>query len=144
VTALNNSNAAAELGLNVPASGNKITGTDPGATTSAGIFGNLQALMSALQTGNAQAITAAGQAIQTDVNRVIQFHGQTGAFEQELTNRQTNLQEQNTATQSLLSQLKNVDMAKAISQFTTLQTALQASLQVTAQSLQVSLLNFIG
>jgi flagellar hook-associated protein 3 FlgL len=144
VTALNQSNAAAELGISGAASGNVITGTDVGAQTSPGIFGNLQSLMSALQSGNAQAITAAGGAIQTDINRVIQYHGQTGAAEKELTSRQTDLQQQNTATQSLLSQLKDVDMAQAISQFQTLQTSLQASLQTTARSLQLSLLNFIG
>ena len=79
VTPLNNSNAAADLGLNVASSGNTLTGTDVGAPTSTGIFGNLQSLMAALQSGNAQAITAAGQGIQTDINRVIELHGQTGA-----------------------------------------------------------------
>lgn len=143
VTALNQSNAAAELGLNVASSGSTLTGTDVGAPTSAGIFGNLQALMAGLQSGNAESITAAGQGIQTDINRVIQYHGQTGAYEQQLTNQQTDLQQQNTATQTLLSQLKDVNMTQAVSQFQTLQTALEASLQTTADSMQVSLLDFI-
>ena len=144
VTPLNNSNAAADLGLNVASSGNTLTGTDVGAPASAGIFGNLQALMTALQSGNAQAITAAGQGIQTDISRVIELHGQTGAFEQQLTSQQTDLQQQGTATQTLLSQLKDVDMTKAVTQFQTLQTALEASLQTAASTLQISLLNFIA
>jgi flagellar hook-associated protein 3 FlgL len=131
VTPLNQSNAAAELGLNV-------------APTSSGIFGNLQSLMTALQSGNAQSITAAGQGIQTDINRVIELHGQTGAYEQQLTDQQTDLQQQNTATQTLMSQLQDVNMAQAISQFETLQTSLQASLETAANTLQVSLLNFIA
>jgi len=144
VTALNNSNAAADLGLNVASSGNTLTGKDVGAPTSQGIFGNLQALMTALQSGNAQAITAAGQGIQTDINRVIELHGQTGAYEQQLTNQQTDLQQQNTATQTLMSQLKDVNMTQAISQFQTLQTALEASLETAASSLQISLINFLA
>jgi flagellin-like hook-associated protein FlgL len=144
VTSLNNSSAAAELGLNVAASGNTLTGTDAGAPTSSGIFGNLQSLMTALQSGNAEAITAAGQGIQTDINRVIELHGQTGAYEQQLSNQQTDLQQQNIATQTLLGSLKDVNMTQAVSQFQTLQTALQASLETAADSLQISLLNFIA
>ncbi len=124
VTPLNASPAAADLGLNVPSSGNTLTGTDVGATTSTGIFGNLQALMNALQSGNQAAITAAGGNLQTDTNRVIEVRGQTGAVEQELASRQTDLSQQSTATQSLVSQLQNVNMAQAITQFQTLQTAL--------------------
>jgi flagellar hook-associated protein 3 FlgL len=100
--------------------------------------------MTALQSGNAQGITAAGQGIQTDINRVIDLNGQTGAYEQELTSQKTDLQQQNTATQSLISQLQDVDMAKAISQYQLLQTALEASLETTADSLQISLLNFLA
>jgi flagellar hook-associated protein 3 len=144
VTPLNQSSAAADLGLTAAASGNTLSGTDVGAPTSSGIFGNLQALMTALQSGNAQGITAAGQGIQTDINRVIDLNGQTGAYEQELTSQKTDLQQQNTATQSLISQLQDVDMAKAISQYQLLQTALEASLETTADSLQISLLNFLA
>jgi flagellar hook-associated protein 3 FlgL len=144
VSELNASSAAVDLGLTTAASGNTITGADVGAPTSTGIFGNLQALMNALQTGNQQAITAAGGNLQTDTSRVIEVRGQTGAVEQELTNRQTDLSQQKTATQSLVSQLQNVDMTQAITQFQTLQTALEASLQTAAQSLQTSLLDFIA
>ncbi|MGD0464189.1 MAG: flagellin [Tepidisphaeraceae bacterium] len=144
VTPLNASNAAADLGLTVAASGATITGADVGAPTSTGIFGNLQALMTALQSGNQKAITAAGGNLQSDTNRVIEVRGQTGAVEQELTSRQTDLSQQKTATQSLLSQLQNVDMAQAITQFQTLQTALEAGLQTAAHTLQISLLNFIA
>jgi flagellin-like hook-associated protein FlgL len=144
VTPLNASNAAADLGLTTAASGNTITGADVGAPTSTGIFGNLQALMHALQSGNQTAITAAGGNIQTDTSRVIEAQGQTGAVQQELTSQQTNLSQQKTATQSLLSQLQDVDMTQAITQFQTLQTALQAGLQTAANTLQISLLDFIA
>jgi flagellin-like hook-associated protein FlgL len=143
VTALNGSSAASQLGLNVAASGNTITGTDVGAPTSKGIFGNLQALMTSLQSGNQPAITAAGGAISDDINRVIEYNGQAGAAQKELTSTQTNLTQQTTATQSLISQLQNVNYAQAVSQFQTLQTAMQASLQTAASTLQLTLLDFL-
>ncbi len=77
VTPLNDSSAAADLGLNVTASGNTLTGADVGAPTSTGIFGDLQSLMTALQSGDQDAITAAGGNIQTDTSRVIEAQGQT-------------------------------------------------------------------
>jgi flagellar hook-associated protein 3 len=144
VTPLNNSNAASQLGLNVAASGNTITGTDVGAQNSLGIFGNLQALMSSLQSGNQAAITQAGGNISNDINRVIELHGETGAVEKQLTTQQTAIQQQNTATQTLLSSLQDVNMTQAVSEFTTLQQALEASLETTAQSMQISLLDFLA
>jgi flagellar hook-associated protein 3 len=143
VTALNNSTAAANLGLTTAAVGNTITGTDVGAVQSNGIFGNLQALMTALQSGDQAGITAAGQGISADTSRVIELRGQTGAIEQELTNRQTQISQQNTATQSLVSQLQNADYADTVTKYQTLQTALQASLQTGAASLSLSLLDFL-
>jgi len=144
LTPMNNSNAAADLGLTTPASGNQITGTDVGALKSAGIFGNLQALMAALRSGDQSGITAAGQGIAADTSRVIELHGQTGAIEQELQNRQTQITQQQTATQSLVSQLQNANYADTVTKYQTLQTALQASLQTGAASLSLSLLDFLG
>jgi flagellar hook-associated protein 3 FlgL len=143
VSELNASDASADLGLNVAAAGNTLTGDEGGAPTPTGIFGNLQSLMNSLQSGDQDAITAAGTNLQNDTSRVIQLRGQTGAAEQELASQQTSLSQQGTATQALLSQLQNVDMATAITQFQTLQTAMEATLQTAASSLQVSLLNFL-
>jgi flagellar hook-associated protein 3 FlgL len=143
VTPLNNSSAAKQLGLTTAASGATLTGNDTGAPTSAGIFANLQALMNSLQSGDAQAITAAGQGISADTTRVISYQGQAGAVEKSLTSQQTALQTQNTATTALMSQLQDADYASVITQYQTLQTALQASLETAAQSQQISLLNYL-
>jgi flagellar hook-associated protein 3 FlgL len=143
VTSLNNSSAANQLGLTTTASGATLTGTDTGAQTSTGVFANLQALMNSLQSGNIQGITAAGGGISTDTQRVINYQGQAGAVEKSLTSQQTSLVSQNTATNSLLSQLQDADYATVITQYTTLQTALQASLETAAQSSQISLLNYL-
>jgi len=63
---------------------------------------------------------------------------------QELEARQQRLEDQNLATTALLSSIEDVDFVEAITRFQTLQTALQASLQTSAQVLNTSLLDFLG
>ena len=106
-------------------------------------FANLQNLVSSLQNNDTAGITASSTGLQNDSQRVTQTQGDTGAIEQELQQRQTQMTQENKATQSFLSTLQDTDMATAITQFQTLQTALQASYEVTARNLGVSLLDFL-
>ena len=71
-------------------------------------------------------------------------HGDTGARVQSLENRQGRLEDQDVAAKALLSTLSEVDMTEAISRFQTLQTSLQASMQTSANMLNLSLLDFLG
>jgi flagellar hook-associated protein 3 FlgL len=144
VNPLNNSNAAEVLGLTNPPSGNTVNGGDVNLVQSTGVFSDLQKLITGLQTGNSAMITQAGTGLTNDINNVIQVRGQAGAVSQQLTNQQTNITQENTATQSLISQLQDVNIADAVTQFQELQTALQASLQTTAMSLSLSLLDFLS
>jgi flagellar hook-associated protein 3 FlgL len=143
VNALNNSQAAAELGLTNPPSGNTVNGGDVNAIQSTGVFADLQSLINGLQNNDQTQITGAGSSLQSDINNVIEIQGKAGAVSQQLTNQQTALTQQNTATQSLISQLQDVNVANAVTQFQQLQTALQASLQTAAMSLSVNLLDFL-
>ncbi len=143
VNALNNSNVAAELGLTNPPTGNTVNGGDVNLIQSTGVFADLQQLITGLQTGNSKMITAAGTGIQNDINNVISVRGQAGAVAQQLASQQTQITQENTATQSLISQLQDVNIADAVTQFQQLQTALQASLQTTAMSLSLTLLDFL-
>jgi flagellin-like hook-associated protein FlgL len=143
VTAANYSNAASDLGLMTPASGNVITGADVNAVSATGIFANLQKLRDALIGSDQQGITAASERLQVDHDRVTRMRGQTGARVQELESRQNRLADQNLATQSLLSSLQDTDFTEAIAKFQTLQTTLQASLQSGARMLDLSLLDFL-
>jgi flagellar hook-associated protein 3 FlgL len=143
VTPENNSTAASELGLTAAASGNTITGTDTSGVASNGIFANLSKLVTALQTNDIDGITAASQGITNDMQRVSQTQGQTGAIEQELQERQTQLTQENETTQSFLSQLQDTNMTQAITQYQQLQTALEASYETASRSLGLSLLDFL-
>jgi flagellin-like hook-associated protein FlgL len=63
---------------------------------------------------------------------------------QDLQTRQDRLDEQNIATQSLLSQIEDTDYTAAIAKFQTLQTTLQASLATAQRVMNLSLLDFLG
>jgi flagellar hook-associated protein 3 FlgL len=140
---LNSSSAASELGLSGTATNGVITGTDVNPITANGIFGDLQKLSTALKANNQTGITAAATALAADAKQVTSVQGANGAMLQELQNRQTQITAQNTATQSLLSNVQDINYAQVISQFETLQTSLQAGLESASKTLQLSLLNFL-
>ena len=144
VTPMNFSTAAADLGLTAPATGNVIQGTDVDPVEATGLFANLAKLRDALNANDQAGITAAAQGLQDDHDRVVRIRGTNGAAVQEVQSRQDSLDSQNVATKALLSQLKDTDFPSAIEKFTTLQTSLQATLQTTAKSLQLSLLDFLA
>jgi flagellar hook-associated protein 3 len=145
ITALNASTAATNLGLMAsPAAGNVITGADVNPVSTSGVFANLANLQQALQNGNQAAITDAAQGLKDDYDRVVRVRGSAGAMVQEMQARQSTIQDENVATQSMLSNLTDTDMASAISKFQTLQTALQATLETTARTMHQSLLDFLS
>jgi flagellar hook-associated protein 3 FlgL len=142
----NDSTAAADLGLTSPTSStsSSITGSDVDGVQSSGVFSDLQALASALNTGNVGGITEAATNLQNDYTNVTNVQGVTGAKVDELQSRSSQLTSENIATQTFLSSVQDTNMTAAISQFQTLQTAMQAALLTTAQSQSLSLLNFLG
>jgi len=140
---LNNSRALAELGLEGPVSGNTLNGRDNNPINSTGLFANLDRLRRALRGNDQAEITAASELIDADLTRVTAVRGKTGAQVQEFESRATKIEDQNVATQSLLSELEDTDYTAAISKYQTLQTALQASLQVTSKTLDLSLMDFL-
>jgi flagellar hook-associated protein 3 len=144
VAGVNGSSAASELGLTNPAVGNQITGNDVNAVSPTGVFADLANLRDALQTGDQAKITRAAQGLQNDYNAAVQARGVAGAQVQEMQSRQEQITTQNTATQSLMSQLSNTDFTAAITKFQTLQTSLQATLETAAKTLNLSLINFLG
>jgi flagellar hook-associated protein 3 FlgL len=145
VTPLNFSSAAKDLGLLAsPASGNTITGSDVNPISTPGIFTDLQKLRDSLRSNDTAGITDAAQGLASDQSNNTVTRGTVGARVQELTSRSGRIDDENTATKALLSQLQDVDMTTAITQFQTLQNSLQATLQTTAKTLNLSLLDYLG
>ena len=144
VTPQNFSSAASDLGLTAPATGNVIKGSDANPVQTQGLFADLAKLQSALNSNDQTAITAAGAALQADHDRIVAARGQAGGQVQAYQNLQSAIQDQTTATTALISQLQDADMPSVISKYSTLQTALQATLQVSARAMNLSLMNFLA
>jgi len=143
VQSINFSSAAADLGILGTTTGPTISGTDTNPVRSDGVFDNLLRLASALESNNQGEITRAAAGLKDDLSRVVRVRGDNGARVKEIEARTDSLEDQNLATQSLLSEIKDTDYASAIARFQLLQTTLQANYQTTAQVSQLSLLNFL-
>lgn len=141
---LNYSHAAEDLGLDGAASGGVITGADVNAVEAGGVFAHLIALRKALEDSDQQGITEAAEGLKLDYDRVVRVRGETGARVRELEAREQRLGDLNVTTRALLSELEDTDYTEAIARFSTLQVALQAGMQTTAKTLNLSLMDFLG
>jgi flagellar hook-associated protein 3 len=144
VTPLNAASTAADLGLTGTETNGVITGTDVNPVDVPGLFTDLQKLRVALRNNDTNGITAAAQGLATDYQKVTDVNGSVGAQLQELSSRTTALSSQTLANKTLLSSFQDVDYTTAVTQYQTLQTALQASLEVTSKALSASLLDYIS
>jgi flagellar hook-associated protein 3 FlgL len=143
VSDINASGAKVGLGLDAAPVAGVITGKDVNPIDSYGLFGNIDQLRRAMRASDQIEMTRAASAIEEDLDRLVRVRGQLGARVQEFENRQDKIKDQNIGTQSLLSELEDTDFNEAIVKFQTLQTSLQASLQTTGQTLNLSLMDFL-
>jgi flagellar hook-associated protein 3 FlgL len=88
-------------------------------------------------------ITIAGSNLEDDLDDIINARAVVGVQSKALQDTQTRAEDQKLQEQSMLSNLRDADLAEVISRYQQLQVQLQASLQMTAQSLQLSLMDFL-
>jgi flagellar hook-associated protein 3 FlgL len=120
-----------------------LVGQDVNPQQGAGVFNLLIQLQSALQTSNNAELTRLQPLLQQELTRVSDVQGTVGAREQLLAQVSTQASTTQTNLQSSLSNLQNVNMATAITQLTQVQTSLQATLQVAASSMQMSIFQYL-
>jgi flagellar hook-associated protein 3 FlgL len=120
-----------------------LVGTDVNPLQANGVFSLLAQLQSALQSSNNGELTRLQPLLQQELNRVSDVQGTVGARQQLLAQVQTQTSTMQTNLQSALSNLKDVDMATAITQLTQIQTSLQATLQTAASSMKLSIFNYL-
>jgi flagellin-like hook-associated protein FlgL len=120
-----------------------LVGTDVNPQQANGVFSLLIQLQSALQMNNNAELTRLQPLFQQELQRVSIVQGSVGSQQQLLTQVQTQTSTLSTNLQSAVSNLQDVNMASAITQLTQLQTALQATLQVAASSMQLSIFSYI-
>lgn len=147
VVAENNSPAAQELGL-MQGTYDVATGSfraaDQATVRVNNLFTNLIDLRDALNANDTSGITIAGQNLDGAVNSLADSRAMVGGYVQRVEAGSKRQQDMTVVDQKARSDLQDTDFASAASQFTLLQTQLQAALQVTAQSFSHTLLDYLG
>ena len=141
----NQSLAGTHLGVVVDAgAASVITGTDEATVRVENAFTHLMNLRDALTNDDESGITVAGTKIEDDIDAAASARASVGVQAKRLEDLQTRAEDETLQEQSMLSQLQDADLAEVISRYQQLQLQLQASLQTTAQSLQLSLLDYLN
>lgn len=138
---------AQELGLenpDNPSTGAVLTGADVNPIMPDGLFSHLLALRDALNANDNNAISDAAAALENDRQTLSNIRGAVGSQARALEGRQTHLEDTVIATETLRSDIRDVDFAEAITRYQNLYTALQANLMTGSQLTNTSLLDFLG
>jgi flagellar hook-associated protein 3 FlgL len=136
--------AAADLGIHTTgAAPGSLAGEDVMPITADGVISHLIELRDALLANDTAGITEAGGKLEDDHQRAATLRGVVGVRTQMLENRSVRTDEEILASQTLVSELADLDFAEALSKFQTLQATYQASLTAAAQIMTVSLLDFL-
>ncbi|MCG3179006.1 MAG: hypothetical protein BIFFINMI_01336 [Phycisphaerae bacterium] len=145
VSALNLSAAPGELGLvqSVANPGATLTGDDVSGVRTDGIFSHLVGLRDALRSGDLGAISLYADRLQSDVDNLVEIRGRTGAVASQAQQQVDHLDTQTLDTQTLLSQVRDMDFTEAVILFQQLQTQYQAGLAAAARVLNLSLLDYL-
>jgi len=107
------------------------------------VFNTLTRLKQALEDSDTEEIGRALERLDVDIQRVTFARADIGSRLQSLDTIGTTLQDENVQLKSALSDDMDVDLVQAISDLTARQYSLQASLQASANIMQLSLLNFL-
>jgi flagellar hook-associated protein 3 FlgL len=121
----------------------RLVSTDQNFLENESVFNTLIRLRDALSAGDLNAVERALEDINTDIDRVTFARAEIGATQQGLELSQQTLEDEDVQLRSALSDEIDVDLVQAISDMVARQTALQASLQVTANILQYTLLDYL-
>lgn len=141
---VNGSTVVDELGLGGGAVAGVIAGVDTAPIESAGVFATLDRLRKSLRSDDQAEITRAAEVLDENLSNAVLIRGQVGAKVQAFEGRQSRIEDQNLASKALLSQLEDADFTDAIIRFQTLQTSLQATMQASSKTLNLSLMDFLG
>ena len=107
------------------------------------VFTHLGDLRDSLVNSSTLGITIAGDKLESDIDSIIQARANVGVRAQRVERQQQRSEDLEVVEKTMLSDLQDADLTEVITRFQQLQTQLQASLQVGAQNLQLSLLDFL-
>ncbi|MEW6250009.1 MAG: hypothetical protein AB1716_05135 [Planctomycetota bacterium] len=143
VAALNSSLAMQDLGLAEPVTGNQLIGRDVNPQRVDGPFTALLELREGLLHDERHALQTAGARLDRVLKEMQEIQGQTAARARMMSERRDRLETEVAATQVLLSDVRDVDIADAAVRFQQLQTALQANMATASRVMNLSLLDYL-
>ena len=135
---------AAGLGLSGEAApGEDLVGADPHPRRTGGLADLLTRLETALRAGDDAALTGLGEPLDGEIERLAGVRATVGTRRRRLEGRQTGLVDEELALRESLSEVLDADLAQVFARITALQTAYEATLRLTAQTAELSLVNFL-
>lgn len=147
VSSRNGSPAAEQLGLasgDYDAATSSFRATDVAKVRVDNLFTHLIDLRDSLLNNDTIGITLAGEKLESSVDRLAQTRGLVGGYAKRITDGVRQQEDQALLDEKTRSDLRDLDYTEAAVRLNLLQTQYQAGLQVTAQSLNLSLLDFLG
>ncbi len=107
------------------------------------VFTHLTDLRNSLLQDDTRGITLAGNSIESDIDSITQARATAGVRAQRVERQQQRSEDLEVMEKTILSDFQDADLTEVITRFQQLQTQLQATLQVGAQNLQLSFLDFL-
>ncbi len=147
VEARNNSSAAEQLGLlggTYDAGSARLIGQDRAGVRVPGLFSDLLDLREALLTNDTRGIALAGVFLDESIDGLADVRGAVGGHAQRVEAARVREADRAITDESIRSELRDTDFAKAASRLSLLQTQLQAALTVAGSAQRLSLLDFLG
>jgi flagellin-like hook-associated protein FlgL len=124
--------------------GAELAGEDRATVRVDSLFSTLIELRESLLNDDVRGITFAGGRLDADAERLTESRALVGSRTATVERVRERQQQNELLDREIKSQLQDLDFFEASSRYSLLQTQLQAALTVTAQSQQLSLINFLG
>jgi flagellar hook-associated protein 3 FlgL len=125
------------------AASDTLTGADANPIMPEGLFSHLIALRDAMLSNDDAAMMAADEALVGDRENISNMHGMVGSMMRTVDDRQMHMEDNILATETLRSDLRDIDFTEAITRYQNLYTALQANLTSGGMLSNISLLDFL-
>ena len=122
-----------DVTINIP--GSELTNTN--------LFENLITLRNALLNNDQTAISQSIDELEKSANNIMSINSQLGSLKNQFELTKNRLEASNTKLNSFISNLEDVDLAKAITQYNSEEIIYKAALQTISDTFNLSLLNFL-
>ena len=132
------------LGLSGEAApGADLIGIDPNPQRTGGLPDLLTRLQVALEAGDDVELSRLDEALDDEIDRLTGARAEVGTRQRRLADRANALEDEDVELRAALSEALDTDLTEAFTRITALQTAYEATLRLTVQTSELSLVNFL-